>query len=110
MKPWVPPVVDDDFLKRMTDVIVETVHPDEIMLFGSRARGDNKLDSDVDLLVVVPDAEISAARPRSLSGEIYRALMHFLIAKDILVFTSSEANRMRKDRMSVVSQCYREGK
>lgn len=29
--------------------------PDEIWLFGSRARGDHRPDSDIDLLVVLPD-------------------------------------------------------
>lgn len=29
--------------------------PDEIWLFGSRARGDHRPDSDIDLLLVLPD-------------------------------------------------------
>jgi predicted nucleotidyltransferase len=31
------------------------LHPEEIWLFGSRARGDHRPDSDWDLLVVLPD-------------------------------------------------------
>ena len=30
----------------------ESVHPDRVILFGSRARGDYSPDSDVDLLVI----------------------------------------------------------
>ncbi len=37
--------------------IVEAVHPDQIILFGSQARGDAGPDSDVDLLVVAPSDE-----------------------------------------------------
>ncbi|HEX8167259.1 MAG TPA: nucleotidyltransferase domain-containing protein [Beijerinckiaceae bacterium] len=33
----------------------ETLHPVEIWLFGSRARGDHCPDSDWDLLAVLPD-------------------------------------------------------
>ena len=35
--------------------IVEACHPEQIWLFGSRARGQARPDSDWDLLVVVPD-------------------------------------------------------
>jgi predicted nucleotidyltransferase len=35
--------------------IEETYHPLQVWLFGSRARGDNRPDSDWDLFIVVPD-------------------------------------------------------
>ena len=35
--------------------IVETVNPLKIILFGSAARGEMKQDSDIDLLVVMPE-------------------------------------------------------
>jgi uncharacterized protein len=35
--------------------IEETYRPLQVWLFGSRARGDARPDSDWDLLVVVPD-------------------------------------------------------
>lgn len=51
------------------DRIVEVLSPDQIWLFGSRARGTAGPESDWDLLVVVPD---SAAMP--LDNEAWRAL------------------------------------
>ena len=39
----------------IVDRIVAFTNPDVIYLFGSRARGDHEPDSDLDLLVVVPD-------------------------------------------------------
>lgn len=33
----------------------DTLHAEEIWLFGSRARGDHREDSDWDLLAVLPD-------------------------------------------------------
>jgi uncharacterized protein len=39
------------------DRIVEVLHPEQIWLFGSRARGTAGPESDWDLMVVVPDAE-----------------------------------------------------
>jgi predicted nucleotidyltransferase len=40
---------------RIVRRIVEAVHPLRIILFGSRARGDARPDSDLDLLVVMPE-------------------------------------------------------
>jgi predicted nucleotidyltransferase len=41
----------DELVRR----IVEAVHPLRIILFGSAARGDMTPDSDVDVLVVMPE-------------------------------------------------------
>jgi predicted nucleotidyltransferase len=35
--------------------ILDHLEPEQIWLFGSRARGDNRPDSDWDLLLVLPD-------------------------------------------------------
>lgn len=39
----------------LRDRLVTVLHPRMIWLFGSRGRGDNRPDSDFDLLVVMPD-------------------------------------------------------
>jgi tRNA nucleotidyltransferase (CCA-adding enzyme) len=41
----------DELIRR----IVETVHPLRIVLFGSAARGEMRLDSDIDVLIVMPE-------------------------------------------------------
>jgi hypothetical protein len=54
--------------------LVAQLDPDEIWLFGSRARGDHRPDSDIDLLVVLPDGllpgsyTLHAARQPLLGG------------------------------------------
>jgi HEPN domain-containing protein len=48
-------VLADERLARLVAVIVDRLRPEEIWLFGSRARGDAHQDSDYDLFVVVPD-------------------------------------------------------
>ena len=44
--------VEDRLLDQMAQAIVGEVGPEQVILFGSRARGDAKENSDVDLLVV----------------------------------------------------------
>jgi uncharacterized protein len=40
---------------RLLTQVVSVFHPRRIILFGSRARGDDRADSDYDLMVVVDD-------------------------------------------------------
>src|SRR5580692_1726823 len=58
----VPSAADPD-LERLAPVLarlVERLHPEAIWLFGSRAEGRARPDSDYDLLVVVPDGAPAA--------------------------------------------------
>lgn len=42
------------YIKRLCRRIVDAFHPEKIILFGSRAYGKPREDSDIDLLVVMP--------------------------------------------------------
>ena len=46
---------DEGPLRPVLARIIEILHPEQIWLFGSRAEGRARPDSDYDLLVVVPD-------------------------------------------------------
>jgi predicted nucleotidyltransferase len=51
--------------------VVHTLEPDaEIVLYGSRARGDADADSDWDLLVLV-DGPVDAAREQAIRHRLY---------------------------------------
>ena len=54
----------------LTRQIVEAVHPLRIILFGSAARGHTSPDSDVDLLVVMPDG----THRRHAAQHLYRSI------------------------------------
>ncbi|WP_462323154.1 nucleotidyltransferase domain-containing protein, partial [Halochromatium sp.] len=43
---------EPELLRRRVEIIVRAADPDAIILFGSRARGDARPDSDIDLLVI----------------------------------------------------------
>ena len=87
--------MDERLLKSMTETIVEAVHPDEVILFGSHAKGTERVGSDVDFLVVMPDAEETRRQCRRLTGRLYRHLAAFPVSKDILVYTRGEVERWR---------------
>ncbi len=49
-----PPLVTREALKAFAERLVEHFDPQNIVLFGSQARGDVRWDSDADILVVMP--------------------------------------------------------
>ena len=93
-------------IHRMVKRIAARFHPQQVILFGSHARGDAGPDSDVDLLVVM-DFE-GAARDQVL--EIRYALHDILVPKDIIV-TRPEDFAWRKDIVGTIEwPAAREGK
>ena len=88
-------LVTDTLLQQMVDAIVAEVDPDQVILFGSRARGDARQDSDVDL-IVLESAPFGEERTRHAEEErIRRALSEFGVAKDILVYSQEDVEYWR---------------
>ena len=102
--------MDEQMLKSMTDEIVDELHPDRIILFGSRARGDDRAHSDIDLLVVVPDSDETRRFRRRIEGRVYRRLADFPVAKDVLVFTREEVQRWSGVAGHILEVGLREGR
>lgn len=102
--------MDENTLHEMTEVIVDAVQPEQVILFGSRAKNAAHEGSDIDLLVVMPDTEESRRRQRRLTGHLYRCLARFVVPKDILVCTHSEVERWRNVPGHIIAESLREGK
>lgn len=86
--------------------IVDTAHPEKIVLFGSRARGDYRSDSDVDLLIIQKSSEPRYRR----SIKIRKAITGLLPSKDIVVYTPEEVVEWENVPNSFVSTALSEGK
>ena len=65
----------------------------DTLLFGSRARGEARPDSDVDLVLVLPDG---ADRTETLL-RVRRALRHLGIGFDLLLLSQAEWAQVRRD-------------
>jgi uncharacterized protein len=59
------------YMDKIIPIIVSLASPDQIILFGSYARGDNTKKSDIDLLIV----KKSLKKGREMSGLIYKAFL-----------------------------------
>lgn len=75
----------------LTRRIVEAVHPLRILVFGSAARGEARADSDIDLLIVMPEG----THRRRTAQSLYRAIGSIGVPFDLLVVTSADLARHR---------------
>lgn len=90
----------------MVDRIVRRFDPVRVILFGSHARGTATDQSDVDLLVVLPD--VSDARRTTI--EIRRALGDLPVSKGIVVTTPDEIALRGNTIGGVLRPALREGR
>lgn len=100
----------DTMIDEMVQAIVNEVDPEQVILFGSRGRGDDREDSDVDLVVV--EAEPFGPR-RSRHKELvrlYHVLAGFPVATDVLVYSNDEVEYWRDSLNYVLARALREGK
>ena len=74
-------VVDEALLATVTQLLRQSAQPTRIILFGSFARGCPQPDSDIDLLVVLPDVRDRMAEMVRLG----RALSPLRLPVDLLV-------------------------
>jgi uncharacterized protein len=95
-----------EIIEEMVRRIVKKFDPDQILLFGSYARGTAGPDSDVDLLVVMPVT--GSIREKRL--EIRIALHEIPMAKDIALFTPEQVARYKNIVGTIIYPAFREGK
>ncbi len=78
--------IDLSIYQPIVDQIVSTVHPLKIVVFGSVARGESTPQSDLDLLIIVPNG---MHRRRSAQA-IYRSLIGIDLPVDVVVVTEED--------------------
>jgi predicted nucleotidyltransferase len=96
------PKIIDELIRH----IVETVHPLRIILFGSAARDDMGPNSDLDVLVVMPDG----THRRRTAQLLYRKISGLKVPFDILVATPADLEKHKDNIGLVYRMVLREGK
>ncbi len=100
------PTVTEQLLDEVVRRIRQAGSPRAIVLFGSRARGDARPDSDLDLLVL----EDSVLPRYQRSPRYYHALAGLFPAKDIVVYTPEEVEEWSAVPNAFVTAALREGR
>ena len=102
--------VTDAVLDRMVQAIVDEVDPEQVILFGSRARGDEGESSDVDLIVLEAEPFGPERSRRKELVRLYHALSGFHVPADILVYSHDDVAYWRDSLNHVLARALREGK
>jgi predicted nucleotidyltransferase len=86
--------------------VVEVAAPEQIILFGSAARGQIGPNSDLDLLVI----KSGVVHRGRLAEDIYMHLLGVGVAVDVVVVTPEDVERYRDSHALVIKPALREGK
>lgn len=80
------------------DRIVERLQPEKIILFGSRANGTARPESDIDLVLVVQDQHPLAALKRlDRFGAVLRLFHYRSFGLDAIVLTEAEIKQLHDE-------------
>ena len=86
--------------------IVEIAHPLRIVMFGSAAKKDIGPDSDVDLLVIMPEG----TQRRSTAQKLYKEISGIGLPFDVLIATPSDILKHKDNIGLIYRSALREGR
>jgi len=92
-------------LRHLVDILIREVEPDRIILFGSRARGDNEERSDYDICVL----KTGVAHRRNLAKQIYRLFYDIDVPVDIIVETPERFDQLKDNRFLIYKEIAKQG-
>jgi uncharacterized protein len=103
--------VTPEVLSEVAARLVDALNPERIYLFGSYAWGEPHEHSDIDLWVVISNAnEYAVLSEHARAVRAHTALAGIGIAKDIIVKTQSEFDTFRPVHGSLSHKIATEGK
>lgn len=101
---------ENSLIREMVETIVREANPDAVILFGSRARGDARPDSDVDLLIIEREPFSPQRSRRQETARLYLALRKLAMPKDLLLYSHEEFEQLKDSPHHIVGRARREGK
>ena len=96
-------MITEQQINLLRDVIVETMHPKKIYLFGSYANGVPNEESDLDILIEIENTTLKSSK-RNI--EVWTQMDKYNeldFSKDIFVYTALEVKKFSVDKYSFLS-------
>ena len=98
--------IDKNTIQAIAQLIVERFNPEQVILFGSHARGEVGEHSDVDLLVVVRDHAGQLQRGNPIRRVIAE---RFVLPVDVIIRSPEALAAQRNDPYSFIHRVLKEG-
>jgi predicted nucleotidyltransferase len=99
-------MINEQNIRQVAIKLGTAANANQVILFGSYARGDANENSDVDFMIIT-----ESDLPRyKRSRELYKIFKPYPFGMDIIVYTPQEIEKARKSTISFVSNVLREGK
>jgi predicted nucleotidyltransferase len=99
-------MTDEALIKEAARRLSAAAPDADVILFGSRARGESRPDSDLDLLVIEPDFD----RRGEEYGRLRKELRGLDVAIDLVIYRKREAEKWRDVSGSFVHRVLGEGR
>jgi predicted nucleotidyltransferase len=93
-------------LDEIVNRIVDAAHPEQVLLFGSTARGMTGPHSDLDFLVI----KAGRYNARKVAGIIYQRMRGIARSMDLIVVTPKQLEDGKNSPFSVIYPAVREGR
>lgn len=98
----------NELINQIKETLKDEYHPSRLFLFGSRANGTARADSDYDFVMVVPNAKKSSIEEMSRARElIYKK---HKVPADIFIYSDKEFEDWKDEFSSIPETALNTGK
>lgn len=97
----------EELIDEVTRRLAAAAPGSKVILFGSRSRGEERPDSDVDLVVIQPG---KVERPVAETARLRRELRGLGVGFDLLVVGADHAARRARSEGSLMQEVFSEGR
>ena len=91
--------ISPELLEEIRRRIVDSIHPEKIVLFGSHAWGQPTEESDIDLLIVLNRSDLPGYRA---ARQVYHCLRGIKAPIEVTVCTRDQAARSMSVKTSLI--------
>lgn len=92
-------------IKNLLEILKSSIDPDKVILFGSRATNNFRIDSDYDICVIKKNIN----HRRKLAQTIYKSLFGSGLNVDVIVETPERFQQLQENPYLIYQEIYTKG-
>lgn len=98
----------NELINQIKDTLKDEYHPSRLFLFGSRANGTSRADSDYDFVMVVPNAKKSSLEEMTKARSL--VFKNHNVSADIFIYSEKEFEDWKDEFNSIPETALNTGK